>query len=157
LTRREGSQQDLVCAVKTEDPEQYNCTDGQQWFLQPQVSSLSYRKNRNAHDCGEKVDRIESSRIRIYISDSDGHSLFDRVERIPDHGKALGILLEWIEKQDSTPNIDGIRHRVVLGDRRCLEPQLITKPLLSTFEELAELAPDHLPQVIDSVEAVKSI
>src|SRR5262245_35125687 len=94
------------------------------------------------------VDRI-GSRSQIRIGDSNNHGLYHREERIPDHGTALRILLDWIEQQISSFEIDGIGHRVVLGDRRCIQPQLINEALLSTLKEFAELAPDHVPQVID--------
>jgi acetate kinase len=103
------------------------------------------------------VDRIGSSKSRISIKDPNNHSLFDREERIPDHGTALRILLGWIERQASTSDIDGIGHRVVLGDRRCIQPQLITESLVCTLKEFAELAPDHVPQLIDTIETVTRI
>ena len=103
------------------------------------------------------VDRIGSSKSRIRISDPNGHNIFDREERIPDHGTALRTLLERTGHQSSSSNIDGIGHRVVLGDRRCIQPQLITEPLLRTFKELAEFAPDHVPQLIDSIETVTRV
>jgi acetate kinase len=53
--------------------------------------------------------------------------------------------------------VNGVGHRIVLGDRRCSQPQLIDQQLLTVFKELAELAPDHLPQIIDSVETVKRL
>ena len=45
----------------------------------------------------------------------------------------------------------------MLGDRRCIQPQLISEPLLRTFKELAELAPDHVPQLIDTIETVSHL
>jgi acetate kinase len=42
----------------------------------------------------------------------------------------------------------------VIGDRRCIEPQIINERLLATLHELVDLAPDHLPQVIDGIAAV---
>src|SRR5262245_31121945 len=103
------------------------------------------------------VDRIGSSKSRIRIGDSNNHGLYDREEGIPDHGTALRILLDWIEQQISSFKVDGIGHRVVLGDRRCVQSQLITEALLSNLKEYAELAPDHVPQLIDSIETVSRV
>ena len=103
------------------------------------------------------VDRIGSSMSHIRISDSKSHNMFDREEKIPDHGTALRFLLNWIEQQGSSSNIDGVGHRVVLGDRRCIQPQLIDEPLLRTLKELAELAPDHVPQLIEIIETVTRV
>ena len=72
------------------------------------------------------VDRIGSAKSRIRISDSRNLNVFDREEKVPNHGAALRILQRWIEPQGSSAKIDGIGHRVVLGDRRCIQPQLIS-------------------------------
>jgi len=103
------------------------------------------------------VDRIGSLKSLIHISDQNNGSLFDREDRIPDHRAALRTLLDQIEDQVSLSTIDGIGHRVVLGDRRCSQPELINGQLLSILKELEELAPDHLPHVIDSIEAVTRV
>ena len=100
------------------------------------------------------VDRIGSSISHIHVTDPKNHTLSDREEKIPDHGTALRLLLSSIEQQGSSSNIDGVGHRVVLGDRRCIQPQLISEPLLRTLKEHAELAPDHLPQSIEIIETV---
>lgn len=83
----------------------------------------------------------------------------DRIgaSRIPDHRAALRILLERIDKETPGSVFDGVGHRIVLGDRRCIEHQLITPPLFAAFEELIPSAPDHLPQVIDTIKAIAEI
>ncbi|HEY2380310.1 MAG TPA: acetate/propionate family kinase [Terriglobia bacterium] len=82
----------------------------------------------------------------------------DRIgqQKVPDHGTALRILLERIQREAIYSRLDGAGHRVVLGDRRCLEHQLITKRLSAVFQELVQSAPDHVPQVIESISTLES-
>ena len=127
------------------------------------TGSSSLKMTLYSLDAAEKsvlaasVDRIGSSKSRIRISDQRNESKADREERIPNHGAALRALLDWIEQHALFSNIDGVGHRVVLGDRRCSQPQLINGQLLSILNAHAELAPDHLPQVIDSIDAVSRV
>ena len=122
------------------------------------TGSSSLKMTLYSLDAAEKsvltasVDRIGSSKSRIRISDQRNESKADREERIPNHGAALRA-----EQHALFSNVDGVGHRVVLGDRRCSQPQLINGQLLSILNAHAELAPDHLPQVIDSIEAVTRV
>jgi acetate kinase len=103
------------------------------------------------------VDRIGSLKSRIQISGENNESLFEEEGRIPDYGSAFRAVLSWIEQRPSLSNLDGIGHRVVLGDRRCSHPQLINAELVSILKDVEELAPDHLPQVIESIERVTRV
>jgi acetate kinase len=103
------------------------------------------------------VDRIGSLKSRIQISGENNESLFEEEGRIPDYGSAFRAVLSWIEQRPSLSNLDGIGHRVVLGDRRCSQPQLINAELISILKDVEELAPDHLPQVIESIESVTRV
>jgi acetate kinase len=106
------------------------------------------------HMMAATVNEIGSSTSRIRISDLHNNTSIDRERRIPDHGTALHTVLEWTKLQSSSSNVDGIGHRVVIGDRRCLQPQLITDALLITLKQLRDLAPDHMPQVLDGIDTV---
>jgi acetate kinase len=99
------------------------------------------------------VTEIGSAKSRIRIGDSGRNSSIDREERIPDHRTALRAVLAWLESQ----KIDGVGHRVVVADHRCVRPQLITESVLTTLKQLRELAPDHMPQVIDAIQTVASL
>src|SRR5262245_19673909 len=103
------------------------------------------------------VERIGSPPSRITIADKTNATVFDHEERLSDHSVAFAALLNRIQNRLSAANLDGIGHRIVLGDTRCREPLRIDDELLSRFQELADRAPDHLPQVVDSIAAVARI
>jgi len=100
------------------------------------------------------VERIGSAASRITIRDNENQTLFDREEKLEDHSVAFAALLNRIENRWSAAKLDGIGHRIVLGDSRCHEPLRINDELLSRFQEMTDRAPDHLPQVVDGIAAV---
>ena len=101
------------------------------------------------------VDRIGSLESRTTITNANHEHVFEQQEPIANHGTALKTILGRLDGQIALTVLDAIGHRVVLGDKRCLEPQVLTERLLSTFNELTPLAPDHLPQVVDCISALK--
>src|SRR5262249_23295185 len=103
------------------------------------------------------VERIGSPVSRITIAYKNNGPAFDHQEKLTDHSVALAAVLSRIENRWSAANLDGIGHRIVLGDSRCREPLRIDDELLFRFQELADRAPDHLPQVVDSIAAVARI
>ncbi|HKA20880.1 MAG TPA: acetate/propionate family kinase [Blastocatellia bacterium] len=103
------------------------------------------------------VERIGSPVSRITIAYKNNGPAFDHQEKLTDHSVALAAVLSRIENRWSAANLDGIEHRIVLGDSRCREPLRIDDELLFRFQELADRAPDHLPQVVDSIAAVARI
>jgi acetate kinase len=103
------------------------------------------------------VERIGSPVSRIIIAYKNNGTAFDHEEKLTHHSAALAAVLSRIEDRWSAANLDGVGHRIVLGDSRCREPLRIDDELLSRLQELADRAPDHLPQVVDSIAAVASI
>jgi acetate kinase len=103
------------------------------------------------------VERIGSPVSRIIIAYKNNGTAFDHEEKLTDHSAALAAVLSRIEDRWSAANLDGVGHRIVLGDSRCREPLRIDDELLSRLQELADRAPDHLPQVVDSIAAVARI
>jgi acetate kinase len=103
------------------------------------------------------VERIGSQVSRISIADTDNRRLVDQEEKLPNFSAALTAVLREIQNQISVAQLDGVGHRVVLGDSRCIQHQRIGKALLHTLQELTDLAPDHIPQVLESIAAVTRI
>src|ERR1051326_5795140 len=101
------------------------------------------------------VDRIGSRKSRITIKDLSGDHLIEHEEAVATHGVALKAVLTRTSGLRAISKLDGVGHRVVIGDRKCLEAMPVTEQLLSDFNQLVSLAPDHLPQVIDCISIVK--
>src|SRR5215510_11077986 len=84
------------------------------------------------------VERIGSPVGRITIAYKKNGTAFDHKEKLSDHNLALAAVLSRIENHWSASNLDGVGHRIVLGDSRCREPLRIDDELLSRFQELAD-------------------
>jgi len=79
------------------------------------------------------VERIGSPVSRITIAYTKNGTAFDHKEKLNDHSLALAAVLSRIENHWSAANLDGVGHRIVLGDSRCREPLQIDDELLSRF------------------------
>jgi acetate kinase len=79
------------------------------------------------------------------------------VESLPDYLTTLVAVLPTMKSEDSADKIDAVGHRVVIGDSRCIEHRRIDEDLLRTFRELSDLAPDHMPQVLEGIAAIDSV
>jgi acetate kinase len=101
---------------------------------------------------------IEARRIgiqggRMTAVNGQGETIIDREIALPNHAAALNRTLEWVREQNMA--IDAAGHRVVHGGNRYTDPQIITDEVISGLRDLISIDPDHLPQSISAIEAVK--
>jgi acetate kinase len=103
------------------------------------------------------VDRIGFGEGRLRLDDAQGAHLIDERGTFTDHGKALESLLAWPAKHRPDLRADAVGHRVVHGGPEYREPQRVTPELLGVLKKLVALAPEHMPQAIQTMEtAVKA-
>jgi acetate kinase len=100
-----------------------------------------------------EVRRIGIPNGRIRVSDAQGKTLFDREVSVPDHVAALNSVLKWLRNENH--EIDAVGHRVVHGGPTYSRPQVITADVVSALRELTPIDPDHMPQAIAAIEAVR--
>ena len=100
-----------------------------------------------------EVRRIGITGGRIQAADAQGKTFLDRQVDFPDHTAALNATLKWL--RDQNQEINAVGHRIVHGGPRFTEPQVITPELVSALQELVPIDPDHLPQAISAIEAVR--
>lgn len=89
----------------------------------------------------------------MHVIDGQGRILLDRAIDHPHHTAALSTTLQYLREQNQ--EIDAAGHRVVHGGARYTEPQIITPELITALRELVPIDPDHLPQAISAIEAVR--
>jgi acetate kinase len=80
----------------------------------------------------------------------------DNVSRLvtaPDHTKAVGALMDWIEERGERDALTDVGHRVVHGGPKYSDPQLITKEMVEELHRLSPFDPEHLPEEILLTEA----
>ena len=72
-----------------------------------------------------------------------------------DHGSALGVALEFLEKSIGKIAIEAIGHRIVHGGIDFSEPVVLDERILAYLERLNPLAPLHQPHNLSGVRAAQ--
>ena len=79
---------------------------------------------------------------------------------IPNHSKAVEILLERLQASGvikSLDEIDGIGHRVVHGGERFSDSVVVNDDVIAEIEKVSELAPLHNPANLTGIRAFKEL
>jgi acetate kinase len=71
----------------------------------------------------------------------------------PDHTRAVGILMDWIEQRIGHTALSAVGHRVLQGGAKYYEPQRITAQIVAELRQLSPYDPDHMPEEILLTEA----
>lgn len=79
-----------------------------------------------------------------------------------DHKEAIRLIIDTLTKGDTAvikdlASITAVGHRVVHGGEKFAKSVIITKEVLDTFKELADLAPLHNPPNIFGIEAAQEL
>jgi acetate kinase len=81
----------------------------------------------------------------------------DQQVDLPDHNVALHWLFGWLANHGPGLKLDAVGHRLVYGGPEHYKPQLITPALENELKNLIPFAPDHLPDELRAIEAVKDV
>lgn len=104
------------------------------------------------------VERIglDDAVFTIEVNDEKDKTVTD----IPDHGKAVMMLLDKLTANgiiESLDEINGVGHRVVHGGERFSESVLITDEVIQEIEEVSDLAPLHNPANLTGINAFREV
>ena len=99
-----------------------------------------------------KLERIGLPGGLFQVWDGARSPLMDQRLALPDHEATLKTLLDWLRSKDLDLHVVG--HRVVHGGMRYDSPRLVTPDVVATLKGLIPLAPEHLPQEIEAIEAI---
>lgn len=102
------------------------------------------------------VERI-GMKDSIFSMKIDGETKKD-IHAIPNHGKAVSLLLKRLVSYgvvDSLDDIQGIGHRVVHGGEAFKDSVVITDDVVAKIEALSDLAPLHNPANLTGIQAFK--
>ena len=109
---------------------------------------------------GDANQRILSGAL-ARIATSDGtltvHGTPPEVRRVdlPDHAAAWRVLTETLEARLDVRTLAAVGHRIVHGGATYAGPVRITSDVEATLRSLIPLAPEHLPQALDAIDAVR--
>jgi acetate kinase len=75
----------------------------------------------------------------------------------PGHEEALGVLLDWVERQETGLTLIAVGHRVVHGGTLFLAPVLVDSQVINQLESLVPLAPLHQPHNLAAIRSIATI
>jgi acetate kinase len=101
------------------------------------------------------IERIGLKPTILKTTDAQGETCIDDDLYLRDHDAAFEALSEWLRKNSPVEKIDAVGHRIVHGGIEYSQPQDVTPELTEKLNELVPLAPDHLPNEIEGITAIK--
>ena len=123
------------------------------------INSGSSSLKFSVYDMSRSEEALLSGEFkRIGLS----HSVFhvegeDQEIDLPDHDVALRWLFGWLANHGPGIKLDAVGHRLVYGGPEHHKPELITPVLENDLKKLIPFAPDHLPEELRAIEAVKNV
>jgi acetate kinase len=96
------------------------------------------------------------------VQDTTGQRLVDeqlktKATTQPGHKEALGVLLDWVERQETGLTLIAVGHRVVHGGTLFLAPVLVDSQVINQLESLVPLAPLHQPHNLAAIRSIATI
>jgi acetate kinase len=101
------------------------------------------------------AERIRRAGSRLRLADADGAALLDQPGDLPDFDAAVRALFAALAQQGLDAGLAAVGHRVVHGGSQYREPRLVDDALLDDLERLVPLDPEHLPQAIGAIRAIR--
>jgi acetate kinase len=102
-----------------------------------------------------ELARIGVSQGVFQVADHAGQQLTAQELDLPDHEAALKTLFDWLQGHEIGQGLHAVGHRLVHGGPNHVKPQLVSSALIEDLKLLIPLAPDHLPDEIKGLEAVR--
>lgn len=102
------------------------------------------------------IERIGISAPQVTIKNADGQVMFQQTEDIPDHKRAVELLLDLLLRLKIVTSYDeiaGVGHRVVAGGEYFDHSVIVTDDVKKKIAELKEFAPLHNPANLIGIEA----
>lgn len=126
-------------------------------------SSLKFALYAMEEDGSERITisgelaPIGHSSAQFAVRDTVGLPVIEQSRAMPDHRAALHVLLDFLRAHAADWPFAAVGHRVVHGGAAYTAPQCVSPALMAALRELVPLAPEHLPQALDLIEAVTRV
>ena len=104
-----------------------------------------------------ELGRIGVSQGFLQVKDHEGEDLAGQELNLPDHETALKTLFVWLQGHAVGKDLHAVGHRLVHGGAVHVKPQRVSPALIEDLKLLVPLAPDHLPDEINGLEAVQEL
>ena len=104
---------------------------------------------------GGAIERIGQPQATLKTKGPDPADVTSQVVNAPDHAAAVDVLMDWIQKRLGGDVMAAVGHRVVQGGPKYSAPQVITDALIEDVRRLFSFDPEHLPEEILLIDAVR--
>ena len=104
---------------------------------------------------GGTIERIGQPHAALETKGLDAADHAAHAVKAPDHAAAVEVLMDEIQQRLGGDVIAAVGHRVVQGGPNYSAPQLITDALIEDVRRLFSFDPEHLPEEILLIEAVR--
>jgi acetate kinase len=104
---------------------------------------------------GGSIERIGQPHATLKTKGPDSVDHTSQAVNAPDHAAAVDVLMDWIQQCLGGDVMSAVGHRVVQGGPTYSAPQLITDALIEDVRRLFSFDPEHLPEEILLIEAVR--
>ena len=105
------------------------------------------------------IERIGLPEATLRVKALNPADNVSRLVTAPDHTKAVGVLMDWIEERRERDALTAVGHRVVHGGPKYSMPQRITAEMVEELHRLSPFDPEHLPdlkvRVVNVVDLMK--
>ena len=101
------------------------------------------------------IDRIGLPDAMLRVKGLNSADNFSRPVAAPDHAVAAGVVLDCIVERGGRGALIAAGHRVVHGGPEYSQPQRITPEMVADLRALSPFDPDHLPEEILLIEALR--
>lgn len=98
--------------------------------------------------------KMDGARFRV---EGPSGVLVDEPLDLSDRDAALQRLFDWLRAGGHLDGVAGIGYRIVHGGPKYTEPVLIDAEVLAELHKIIPLAPDHLPDQIETVERIQKL
>jgi acetate kinase len=102
-----------------------------------------------------EIERIGHDGCRLRLSDETGKTIEEREIAAADHRAALQIALDRLAPGEGEAPWLAIVHRLVHGGPDFTAPVRIDDRVFEELTEVVPLAPNHLPQALNAIEATR--
>lgn len=115
-----------------------------------------YGKASLSSEWSGSVGHIGSGKGLLEIKDDQGQVLESRTGNFKNLDAAVKEVIDWLKSNGHHYNLSAIGHRLVQGGPDHRQPEIITPGLLKTLDKFVYLAPNHLPDELQTIKAFQA-
>jgi len=101
------------------------------------------------------AQRIGGSGSHLQIVDAAGATVVDQDGDLPTHDATIATVLRFVRDTEGGAGLAAVGHRLVHGGSQYSAPQRVTDDLLAALRGLIPIDPEHLPQALAAIDAVR--